>query len=623
MSNNPNKNNNPEKEKEQEKTIDSEISSSQDEKKYSNEKISMPEQKPANDKENKKAMAEMEKTKKKLEELKKEIVKKYPYISAIGIIPAAANEKLIEEEIEQELPEKELEEMKKMIHLCVIIPDEKEKQLAKIKLELIQKIKNFQPKVWLHFYIPKDIWEIGFDGKYEVMEAISMAYPLHDKGLLGSLRVAQIHKSLVLKKFERYVVSYIVAGSMVRGNTVKTSDVDVFIIVNDTDVKRMSRLELKEKLRGIIYSYAMEAGELAGVKNKLSPQIYILTEFWESVKDAHPVIFTFIRDGVPLYDLGTFMPWKQLLRMGKLKPSPESIEMFMSMGDKVEEITKKRLIDIVVNDIYWSVITPSQALLMLFGVAPPTPKETVTEMRKIFYEREKMLEKRYINILEEIVGLYKKYEHDTLKEVKGEKIDKLVKDCMDYMKRLKELQKQIEKNTNSKIIIDLNNEVFELLHTIFKDKSEKKLKDNIKGKIKQGIFPSKTTRILETLVKSKTDIKKNKLTKHEVESIRKNTSYLINFLTEYIQRKEIACAEKQKIKVKLKGKDCELILTKEIVFLVREKDILKFTKNSLVKSSAEEMTNALTKQDSVKEIKIKDDIFKILEKEFGDYEIIL
>jgi len=74
---------------------------------------------------------------------------------------------------------------------------------------------------------------------------------------------------------------------------VKTSDVDVFIVINDTDVKRMPRLELKERLRGIIYQYVAEAASLAGVKNKLEPQIYLLTDFWESVKDAHPVIFTF------------------------------------------------------------------------------------------------------------------------------------------------------------------------------------------------------------------------------------------------------------------------------------------------------------------------------------------
>jgi hypothetical protein len=129
----------------------------------------------------------------------------------------------------------------------------------------------------------------------------------------------------------------------------------------------MSRLELKEKLRGIIYQYVAEAGELAGVKNKLSPQVYLLTEFWEDVKDASPVIFTFIRDGIPLYDRGGFLPWKLLLKMGKIKPSPESIDMFMSMGDKTSEIVKRRLLDIVIGDLYWGVITPSQALLMLYS----------------------------------------------------------------------------------------------------------------------------------------------------------------------------------------------------------------------------------------------------------------
>ena len=40
-------------------------------------------------------------------------------------------------------------------------------------------------------------------------------------------------------------------------------------------------------------------------ENILNVQVYLLTEFWEKVKDAEPVIFTFIRDGVPLYDRGT------------------------------------------------------------------------------------------------------------------------------------------------------------------------------------------------------------------------------------------------------------------------------------------------------------------------------
>ena len=71
------------------------------------------------------------------------------------------------------------------------------------------------------------MWSLVFLG----FSAIAISFPLYDKGILGALRVAEIHKSLVLQKFERYVVSYVIGGSLVRGEAVKTSDVDVFVII--------------------------------------------------------------------------------------------------------------------------------------------------------------------------------------------------------------------------------------------------------------------------------------------------------------------------------------------------------------------------------------------------------
>ena len=47
-----------------------------------------------------------------------------------------------------------------------------------------------------------------------------------------------------------------------------------------------------------------------------------------------------------------------------------------------------------------------------------------------------MLEKKYIDILEEIViKYYKGYEHEKVKEVTGKEVDKLLKDTEDYFKR--------------------------------------------------------------------------------------------------------------------------------------------------------------------------------------------
>ncbi len=473
---------------------------------------------------------ELDKTKKEIEKIKSFILKKYPFTQVLSILPPASIKGFIDEE---EVPK----ETEKHIHMLMVVPEENFKDAQKIKQEIVKQIDELKQKVWLHLKTPQDIWELCLDSKFELVGAIAMSYPLHDTGILGALRVAEIHKSLVLQKFEKYVVSYVIAGSLVRGEAIPTSDVDIFIIINDTDVKRMPRLELKERLRSIIYQYVAEAGAIAGVKNKLSPQVYLLTDFWESVKDAHPVIFTFIRDGIPIYDRGTFMPWKALLRMGKLKPSPEAIDMFMSMGDKTVKRVKSALLDVVINEIYWGITTPSQALLMLYGLPPPTPKHVVTEMKNIFVDKEKMLEKKYITILEKVVNIYKDYEHEKIKEISGEEIDKIVKDTEDYLKRLKELREQIEKREQEKTIEQIYKDVFALLKSMFGNKSQDAIIEEFdKQLVKKAKFAPQHLRILKDIVHARAEFKKGKSDTHKVDQARKSASILINDIIEYNQR---------------------------------------------------------------------------------------
>src|SRR4030042_188425 len=481
-----------------------------------------------------KTKKELEKTKKEFEKLKTFILKKYPFTQIVSILPPASIKNFIEEE---EVPK----ETEKYIHLLVVIPEENFKEASKIKTEIIKQLEESKQKIWLHLKTPLDLWELCMDSKFDLVSAIAMSFPLVDKGILGALRVAEIHKSLVLQKFEKYVVSYVIGGSLVRGDAAKTSDVDVFIIINDTDVKRMPRLELKERLRGIIYQYVMEASNLAGVKNKLSPQVYLLTDFWESVKDAHPVIFTFIRDGIPIYDRHTFMPWKSLLRMGKLKPSPEAIDMFMSMGDKTVTRVKSGLLDIVVNEIFWGVTTPSQALLMLYGLPPPTAKHgLVPDMKRIFVDKEKMLEKRYINILEKVVEIWRDYEHEKIKEISGKEVDKLLKDSEDYIKRLKELREQIEKRSQEKTIEQIYKDVFTLLKNMFGNKSQDAIVKEFETQfVKKAKFAPQHLRILKDIIHARTEFKKGKSSAHKVDEARKNASILINDIIEYNQRCEL------------------------------------------------------------------------------------
>ena len=589
--------------------------------KYSSKKPVVPET-------SEKIKKEMEKTKKELEKLKGFILKKFPYTRAISILPPQAIKSFVEEEVGENLQEAEFEKLKKKIHLYVIVPEEKLKEIPKIKKEIVTQIEKTKQNVWVYVKTPVDIWETALDSKFELMSAVAMSFPLYDKGILSSLRVAEIHKSLVLQKFEKYVVSYVIAGSLVRGDVTKQSDVDVFIIINDTDVKRMPRLELKERLRGIIYQYISEATALAGVKkNILNVQIYLLTDFWESVKDAHPVIFTFIRDGIPIYDRGTFMPWKTLLKMGRLKPSPEAIDMFMSMGDKTVKRAKAALLDILIHDIYWGIVTPSQALLMLYGLPPPTPKQVVGDMKRVFVDKEKMLEKKYINILEKVVEIYKDYEHEKIKEIKGAEIDNLIKNTEDYLKRLKELREQIEKRAQEKTIEQIYRDVFELLKTVIGKKSqEKTIQEFEKEFVKKGKFTQQHLRILKDIVTARAEFKKGKSSSHKIEGARKNATILINELIEYSQRKDIASLEKGRMRLRYKvgnkTQTAELLNYNGVSFLFLGNVVKKIT-DKIEISNMNEVSKAVAEQKDKQTVEINPRVFDLLKKELDEFQIVL
>ncbi len=248
-----------------------------------------------------KAKEKIEKIKSQLEKFKKTILKKYPYTLAIGILPPLPKTPLPKSPNPIQNPElaqaiKREEQEKNKTHLILIVPDEKLKEINKYEKFCAESIKALKLDAKFNANTPKEVWQRSFDGHFIEIERIGMAYPIHDKGILGALRVATIHKNLILKKFEKYVVSYVIAGSLVRGQATKTSDVDVYVVIDDTDVKRMPRLELKEKLRAIINNYTFQANDLAASKNKLSCQAYILTEFWESVMPSQLFSLSFVME---------------------------------------------------------------------------------------------------------------------------------------------------------------------------------------------------------------------------------------------------------------------------------------------------------------------------------------
>jgi predicted nucleotidyltransferase len=568
------------------------------------------------------------KTKQDIEKFKIEVLKKYKFTECIGIIPAKAS-KLIEDEYEIS----EADRKRELVHLLMVVPEKQFKNIGKIRLDVISISKKINEKLWVHIMTPVDFWNLGLDSKFEVSEALAMSYPVYDKSFLSYIRVAQIHKSLVLKKFEKYVTSYVVGGSLATGTTKKDSDVDVFVIIDDTDVKRMTRTELKDKLRGIIYSYIPEAEGIAGVKqNTLNVQIYLMTEFWEAVKDAHPVMFTFIRDGIPLYDRGTFLPWKSLLRMGKIKPSPEAIDMFMSSGNKLKDTVQKRIFDIATLDLFWGTLTPTQGLLMLYGLAPPNVYETVKQFKEVFVDNEKLIEQEYADILEEIIiKVWKAYEHGKLKpgDVSGKELDRLSGNAIKYIERLKKLREQIEKRIQEKSIEQIYSDVFEMLGSILNKKSEASILNAFNEQmVKTGKMPTRFLEGLKQIFKTKKEVANNKSSKKKdltskqsrsVDNARKISAEIVSHMIEYTQRCELAQIEKSRFMIKSKTFQAEIFFLKD-TFVVQGNKIQKIVKDKIMNSNPKELQKQI-QESADKQIKIDFSSLEALKKAYGEFDL--
>ena len=577
------------------------------------------------------AKKRLEEIKDKLEAFKDKIVSKFEgYIMGVALLP----------------PDKE-DEKKEKINVLVLVDDSDSQKMTKEELKerlsgIIDKMaeevdKNLAPKT----IILTEVWQACYDAKYEILQMIALSAPVHDTGMLAAIKIAEIHKNMVLKKFEKYIVSYILAGSIVQGKATHTSDIDVCIIVDDTDVKKMTRAELKDKLRAIIISMGFEAGKLTGIENKINIQVWILTDFWEGIKEANPIFFTFLRDGIPFYDRGIFMPWKLLLQMGRIKPSPEAIDMFMSTGEQMLERIKFKIKDIGMEDTFYAILTPSQAALMMYGIPPPTPKETPEVMTDIFVNKEKLLEKEYIDILKRNIEIRKELEHGTKKELTGAEVDKLLKDAEKYLKRLEELFKAIEKKKEEESVLHSYENIVTVVRDILRMEGVEKVRDTAIIKtfeeevVHKGLMPEKYLRILKEIEKAKKDYDAKKLTKAEVHSVQKDSRELLRFLVEYIQRKRGLELEKARIRVKHGNKFGEVVLLGKKAFIIHDidnedKDISKAditaqgSLKNIKSSSLEEYEKALTGLEMPEKVFIKEPIFEDLKSIFGkDVEIMI
>jgi hypothetical protein len=228
-----------------------------------------------------------------------------------------------------------------------------------------------------------------------------------------------------------------------------------------------------------------------------------------------------------------------------------------------------------------------------------------------------------LKTLERAVNLFKQYEYGKLKEFSGKDLDGFLKESQEYNKMLKELRKKIEKNLQQKSAQELYDEVFGLLKTFFGNQGQQELVKSFESQmIKKGKISGRFSSVMKELVGLKTKVSSGKMNSFESDRAKKDALELINALVEYAQRADLVSTGKGMVQITYAGnRKAELVLMGSVNFLVEGKDIRKISDGKFTPSTQEEFDRALGENKGKLTTKVSGELFHLLEKELGKFEL--
>jgi uncharacterized protein (UPF0332 family)/predicted nucleotidyltransferase len=257
------------------------------------------------------------------------------------------------------------------------------------------------------------------------------------------LKSSEKFKDKILEMFKGYIKAVIVWGSITRGDYTGKSDVDIYIIFDDTKFPLKKFEEIRSKIDNDIFSAA------TSIDPRLHPQpILALTEFIKGIRYTHPLFFNIIREGYAIHDTGFFIPMRKLMELGEFPITPEAAHMRMDPVSKRIDRVKNVKLYMIAEDMYYALLDAAQAVLMYVGVGPPPPKIAANALRENLVNSG-LLEEEYAKMLEDITDFRKKVEHKEVKDISGIEVDQWIAKTEKYVQRFEKLLKDLETNRKS------------------------------------------------------------------------------------------------------------------------------------------------------------------------------
>lgn len=208
-----------------------------------------------------------------------------------------------------------------------------------------------------------------------------------------------------------------------------SSDIDVLIVFDD--LVNVLNPEVITAYRVVVENTA----------SKISKRLHIttmqLTKFWEYCRKGDPILINMLREGETMLDTGVFSMAKKMLNTDEIRPTSETIKVYLANGP-MSLMTAKWNIRQAVHDLYWSVMDAAHAALLKINVVPDTPKEIVGLFEKELVKK-KLIEKKHLYTLAEFHNTGRMLMRGEIQKIYGDHYDRYRREAEEFIKAVKEM----------------------------------------------------------------------------------------------------------------------------------------------------------------------------------------
>ena len=230
----------------------------------------------------------------------------------------------------------------------------------------------------------------------------------------------------IRKTYGDLIKSVLIFGSVARGDMKETSDVDVWVIIDDTATKSSEDLERIET----------QIHYIASQLKDLHVQTTGLTEFWSWMKRGSPELFNYLRTSLVIYDTGFIKPVQRMLKAGLLPPSEETVAI-KARSAKAHLKKVKLGMKAMIFDLRYAATDACQSVVMYYYKTTPDQKKMPEELEKLV--KEGKLEKEYVEKFKELNKLWKDIDHGVIKEVEPKHLARAMELATDIINRMEKL----------------------------------------------------------------------------------------------------------------------------------------------------------------------------------------